>query len=78
MFQKRKKFTEESTPEKRLSDRWDQQIFFISKKYPREAEAGIEKIMKTHAKRQGTKEFMPTEEALTDLTNFYTELQDQF
>lgn len=73
MYQKRKKFTEEPTPEKRRADRWDQQVFFIKRKFPH-AEAGISKIVKHHTKGKET-EFIPSEEALNDLANFYSDLQ---
>lgn len=73
MYQKRKKFTEEATPEKRRSDRWEQQVFFIRRKFPH-AEPGISKIVNNHTKEKGTK-FVPSEEALSDLANFYSDLQ---
>lgn len=73
MYQKRKKFTEPPTPERRRSDRWEQQVFFIKRKFPH-AEAGISKILKRHTKCEG-KEFAPSEEALSDLANFYSDLQ---
>jgi hypothetical protein len=76
MFQKRKKFKEEVTAEKRMSDRWDQQIFFITSKFP-DARSRITAIEKEHATRQGS-EFSPSEEALADLANYYSELRQSF
>lgn len=73
MFQKRKKFVEEVTPERRLAERWEQQVFFIKRKFPH-AESGITKIVKDHAKGR-EKEFVPSEEALAELANFYSDLQ---
>lgn len=75
MYQKRKKFTEEATPEKRRSDRWAQQVFFIKRKFPH-AEAGISRIVKSHTRGKG-EAFVPSEEALTELANFYSDLQGQ-
>lgn len=73
VFKKKKKFKEETTPEKRLSDRWDQQVFFIKKTYPH-AEGRISAIMKTYTPKKG--EFSPSEEALIDLANLYTDLKE--
>lgn len=73
MFQKKKKFTEEQTPEKRLSDRWDQQVFFMLRKFP-QSERHIGAIMRTYTEKK-SKEFMPSEEALDDLAELYAELQ---
>lgn len=69
MYQRRKKFTKECSPEKRLSDRWEQQVFFISRKFP-QAAAAITAIMKSHADGQGSG-FTPSEAALTELANLY-------
>lgn len=66
MYQKRKKFKEESTPEKRLSDRWDQQVFFTKKSFP-QSEDAITKI---------TEEFSaPSEEALEALARLNASLR---
>ncbi len=72
MFVKRKKFKEEITPTKRLSDRWEQQVFFITKKFP-QSTIEIRAIADTHAKKEGT-DFIPSEAALLDLENLYSDL----
>lgn len=73
MFQKRKKFKEETTPEKRLIDRWDQQVFFITKKYP-QSKTNISAIMRDHGVGQSI-DFIPSEDALVELAKLYTDLQ---
>lgn len=73
MFQKRKKFKVETTPEARLSDRWNQQVFFITKKYP-ESQERISAIVKSHA--ESNDEFMPSEEALRELSELCNKLQN--
>ncbi len=73
MYQRRKKFTEEVSAEKRLADRWDQQVFFTKRKYPG-AEAAIETIMSAHHQNQSGA-FTPTEEALQALANLCVELK---
>ena len=72
MFVKRKKFKEEITPTKRLSDRWDQKVFFITKKFP-QSETEIKAIADSHSKKEGSA-FTPSEAALLDLENLYTDL----
>ncbi len=73
MYQRRKKFTEEVSPEKRLSERWDQQVFYTKRMYPGSF-AAIESIMDAHtASKAGG--FAPTEEALTALANLCAELK---
>lgn len=67
MFQKRKKFKDESTPEKRMVERWDQQVFFITKKFP-QLENEITAIVKNHESTKGTS-FIPSEEALKELAD---------
>lgn len=72
MFQKRKKFKEEATPESRLADRWDQQVFFMKKSFPH-SETQIAKIMAEHSGQDS--EFVVTEEALDALANLSSELR---
>ncbi|MBI3543852.1 MAG: hypothetical protein HY075_11320 [Deltaproteobacteria bacterium] len=76
MFQKRKKFQEETTPEQRLADRWAQQVFFITRKFP-QAKRQIATIEKEFTPKRKAGEFEPTEEALQELTNLYADLQSQ-
>jgi hypothetical protein len=73
MFQKRMKFKAEATAETRLTDRWDQQVFFITKKYP-QAEKRIQSIIKAHESKSGSA-FLPSEEALAELSELCTELR---
>lgn len=73
MFQKRKKFVGKASPEKRLLDRWDQQVFFITKKYP-QSEAGITAIIRDHESKEGSP-FIPSEQALGALAELYSELK---
>ncbi|MBI3558611.1 MAG: hypothetical protein HY074_20270 [Deltaproteobacteria bacterium] len=75
MFQKRKKFKEETTPTNRLHDRWEQQVFFLRRKYPN-AEAGISAIVKAHTPKSET-EFRPSEEALTALEKLSADLSER-
>lgn len=72
MFEKRKKFVQEATPESRLSDRWNQQVFYVTRKYP-QSKNRIAAIMKSQSRRGS--EFTPSEEALTKLADLYSELQ---
>jgi hypothetical protein len=74
MFQKRKKFKEEITVEGRLLERWDQQVFFIKRKFPHSSTA-IDAIMRNHASKQGSV-FAPSEDALVDLANLSVALRD--
>lgn len=73
MFQKRKKFKEEATPETRLSDRWDQQVFFMKRTYP-QSESAIVDIIKDHGGKEGAP-FVPSEEALLDLAKLNDNLR---
>ena len=76
MFQKRKKFKVETTPEARLTDRWDQQVFFITKKYP-DAQERISAIVKNHASESDQSDgFIPSEEALLELAELCNKLQN--
>jgi len=72
MFKAKKKFVEEETPAKRLLDRWDQQVFFLTRKFPN-ARNEIAAIMKAEAPRGAA--FEPTESALEKLAELYSELQ---
>lgn len=74
MFQKRKKFAVEQTPQSRLSDRWEQQVFFILRKYPN-AKPKITAIMKSCTTKKQP-DFVANEAALDKLTNLYAEMQD--
>ncbi len=72
MFEKRKKFKEEVNPTNRLAARWEQQVFFLRRKFP-QAEAGISAIMKAHTPTSGVA-FLPSEVALEELEKLSTEL----
>jgi hypothetical protein len=73
MFKKRKKFKEEITSEKRLSDRWDQQVFFITNKFP-QSNSSIKELVKDHELKQGNT-FVPSEDALEDLAKLCHEFR---
>ena len=72
MFEKRKKFKEETTPENRLAARWEQQVFFLRRKFP-QAEAGISAIIKAHTPSLGAA-FLTSEEALIELEKLSSDL----
>ena len=76
MFQKRKKFKEEVTPTNRMAERWDQQVFFLRRKFPH-CEDGISAIVKAHTASAKDAEFLPTEAALLELEALCTKLTDR-
>lgn len=73
MFVKRKKYTVKETAESRLVDRWDQQVFFITQKFPH-AVAAISTIRKSHAAKLGS-DFIPSEESLAELEELKSSFQ---
>jgi hypothetical protein len=66
-----KKEPKKATPEERLLDRWNQQIFFLKKQFPK-SESKIAAIRKS-CEKKGV--FLPTEGALAQLTDLYVELR---
>src|SRR3954462_10708511 len=67
-----KKEQKKASPEERLMDRWNQQVFFLKKQFPR-SDIKINAIRKNYEKRGGP--FFPTEEAVNDLIQLYFELK---
>lgn len=57
-----------------MLERWDQQVFFIKRKFPH-SEEKIAAIVETHSPKQKGTAFLPSEEALLELANLYSDLQ---
>ena len=68
-----KKEQKKVSPEERMLDRWDQQVFFLRKQFPN-SQNDIQKIKKAYEKKTA-EGFLPCEEALMDLTNLYAALK---
>ena len=68
-----KKVQKKASPEERMLDRWDQQVFFFKKQFP-DAVAEIVKIQKAHTKSKND-DFFPTEDALNELNHCYLDLK---
>ena len=68
-----KKVQKKASPEERMLDRWDQQVFFFKKQFP-DAVSEIAKIQKAHT-RAKNEDFFPTEDALTELNHRYLDLK---
>lgn len=65
--------TRKSTPEERMLDLWNQQVFLIRRKYP-DAMVKVNAIQKRYAGVKRSNPFFPTQEANEDLRQLYVEL----
>jgi hypothetical protein len=64
------------SPEQRMREVWEQQVFFFKKRFP-QSEAQLQKIIKKYTKKaKGAKvaSFAPTEEAVLELRDLYGKL----
>jgi hypothetical protein len=66
-----KKEERKFSPEERMIDRWNQQVFFLRKQFPNAAKQ-ILAIEKQYTKKM---EFQPTEDTLNQLTDLYIEMK---
>ncbi len=69
-FSRKKENERKLTVEERLLEIWNQQVFFIKKKFP-QAETEILKIQKSYTRKT---DFCPTEEATNALRDLYASL----
>ncbi|MBC7691952.1 MAG: hypothetical protein H7222_09290 [Methylotenera sp.] len=69
---RRKENEKKPTPEERMLEIWNQQAFFIKKKFP-DAETQIQMIQRKF-EEQDAEEFIPNEAATDALKRLYTEL----
>jgi hypothetical protein len=63
------------SPEERLLQRWEQQVFFLKKMFP-QSEGEILSIRKRHERKAGKeKVFEPSEDAILALMELYADLK---
>jgi hypothetical protein len=68
-----KKEARKWTPQERAIDVWNQQLFFIRKKFP-DAEREIQTIERRYMPKKKDEPFVPTEEATNELRDLYAML----
>ncbi len=74
-----KKEAPKPSPEQRMKEIWDQQVFFIVKSFP-DAEKKVNDLRKQHEKKQKVakgKTFQPTETAVSELKTLYMDLKSR-
>jgi len=64
-----RKAAKKGTPEERVIDLWNQEVFLIKKRFP-DADGKISAIQRDHEERSGAP-FIPTEEATEDLRKIF-------
>ena len=63
------------SPEERLLQRWEQQVFFLKKVFP-QSEKDIVQIRKQYEQKTGKDRlFSPSEEAIVELMELYADLK---